>query len=218
MHDPPRQLAALVLAAGGSSRLGTPKQLLLFRGQSLLRRTAESALSVACNPVVVVLGAHADQMMPELNQLSVIPVVNSEWQRGIGSSIRHGIEKIAASADVEACMILLCDQPLLTAQSLLQLIQAFQASDKAICAASYGGTVGPPVIASRPFFPALMALPDDQGAKRLWVDHPNELVTVPLPEAEADVDTTEDSERLTAGPCGTGILPVVGRVPVPDRG
>jgi molybdenum cofactor cytidylyltransferase len=200
MPDPPHQLAALVLAAGRSSRLGTSKQLLRFRGQTLLRRSAEAALSVSCHPVVVVLGAQADQMMPELNHLSVRPVVNPHWQRGIGSSIRHGVAQIAAFAEVDACMILLCDQPLLTAQSLRQLIQAFAASGKAICAASYGGTIGPPVIASRRYFPALMALPDDEGAKRLWVDQPDELVTVPLPEAEADIDTARDRERVTGGP------------------
>lgn len=97
-------------------------------------------------------------------------------------------------------MILLCDQPLLTPQSLRRLIQAFETSGKAICAASYGGTIGPPVVASRRFFPALVALPDDQGAKRLWVDQPDELVTVPLPEAEVDIDTAKDWERVTGGP------------------
>ena len=200
MRNPPRQLAALVLAAGASSRLGTPKQLLSFRGQTLLRRTAEAALYVSCNPVFVVLGDHAEQMTPELKQLSVLTVLNPQWQLGIGSSIRHGIGRITSVSQVDACMILLCDQPLLTAQSLRQLIEVFEESGKGICAASYGGTIGPPVIASRRFFPALMTLPDDQGAKRLWVDQPDELVTVPLAEAEADIDTAKDWERLTAGP------------------
>ena len=200
MPDPPHQLAALVLAAGGSARLGTPKQLLRFHGQTLLRCTAEAALCVGCKPVVVVLGAQPDEMMPELSHLSLHTVVNPQWQRGIGSSIRHGIDQIAASTSVDACMILLCDQPLVTSQSLRRLIDAFEASGKAICAASYGGTIGPPVIAARRFFAALLALPDDQGAKRLWVDRPDELVTFPLPEAEADIDTAKDWERVTGGP------------------
>lgn len=192
------RVAAVVLAAGGSSRLGTPKQLLQFRGRSLLQNCAETALAAGCDPVIVVLGADAERMQPELKDLPVSVAFNPRWQGGIGSSIRRGIKQLAEHDDISACLILLCDQPLITSASLQGLVRTFAESGKSICATSYGGTIGPPVIASRQYFTDLLTLPDRQGAKRLWLDHPDDLLAVPMPEAHADVDTVEDWEQIRA--------------------
>src|SRR5580692_2476743 len=116
MNPPcPIRVALILLAAGPSTRLGQPKQLLPFRGRSLLRHAAETALASSCRPVVVVLGASAERMKSELTDLPVMIAVNSGWESGMGSSIRAGLEALTngknADAGVGAVVIMVCDQP-----------------------------------------------------------------------------------------------------------
>src|SRR5579862_9316092 len=110
-----RGIGAIILAAGGSMRMGRPKQLLQFRGQSFLRRAATVAIDAKCNPVVVVVGNDAAAMLAELTSLPVHPIENPDWQRGIGTSIRAGVRKLLdLQPDMIATFIHLCDQPLVT--------------------------------------------------------------------------------------------------------
>jgi len=110
-------IGAVVLAAGGSSRLGAPKQLLEFRGETLVRRAAKAALESVCDRVVVVVGSH--EMRYEIDDLPVSVVENKNWQSGISSSIRAGLEQISSQDGV---VITLCDQPFMTAAVLNELI------------------------------------------------------------------------------------------------
>ncbi|MDB5357261.1 MAG: 4-diphosphocytidyl-2C-methyl-D-erythritol synthase [Phycisphaerales bacterium] len=193
-------IAIMILAAGGSTRMGEPKQLLAYRGRSLIRHAAETAVASGCRPAIVVLGAHADRLAAEVSGLAVSVAINERWASGIGSSIRCGIEHLmAVTPTVEAVVITLCDQPLVSAGILRHLIDAHQSSGKPICASSYRGTLGPPVLVSRRFFPQLLALPDDQGAKRLWVDQPEQVCEVPCEPAAEDIDTPEDYRRVCGG-------------------
>jgi molybdenum cofactor cytidylyltransferase len=185
------RLAAILLAAGGSSRMGRPKQLLRYDGQSLLRRAASVALAAGCDPVAVVLGSRAEEMMPELEGLTLTTTFNEHWPRGIGTSIRHGVSRLPI--DVTRSYLLLADQPLITPDVLRHLA----GSTKPVAACQYADTLGPPVLVSRELFPNLLALPDDRGAKHLWISRPEIVEAMPFPDGSIDIDTPEDYARLT---------------------
>src|SRR5690348_5657966 len=119
---PDERIGAIVLAAGESSRLGIPKQGVPFGGESLLRRAVRAALDVGCRPVVVVTGAHAELSRAELAQLGAAEAYNVDWQAGLASSIRTGLAHLLdADADLDAVILLLCDQPFVTAGLLREL-------------------------------------------------------------------------------------------------
>jgi len=179
--------------------MGRPKQLLPFAGRSLVRRAAEAAIDSGCSPAVVVLGAHADALRPELHGLPVDVLMNDAWHRGIGTSIRCAIAHLLAMPNVPpAALLMLCDQPLVTADVLCRLVIAHAQSGKPVTVSAYNDTLGPPVIVAREYFPALLDLPDAQGAKRLWLDHPLIINPMPCTEAAMDVDSPADYGKLLA--------------------
>jgi molybdenum cofactor cytidylyltransferase len=195
--SPKAACGVMILAAGASARLGRPKQLLAFRGRSLLRHAAETALATSCRPVVVVLGALADRLRGELSGLPVTVAMNPQWSEGMSSSIRAGLRAFPPEgAEPEAVLIMLCDQPFIPAQFLERLVAVHQASGFGIVAAEYGGQAGVPALFSRAYFSELAALRGSGGAKRIIVKHTNETRRVPLPEAALDIDRQEDLERL----------------------
>ena len=187
----------ILLAAGGSSRLGHPKQLLPYQGRTLLRHAAETALLSACRPVVVVLGTHPDRLRPELAGLDVLAAENPAWETGLGSSLRVGLTALETSApDLRGVVLMLCDQPLVSAAALDALAQRHAETGCPLVASGYGGTRGVPAFLSRALFPELRALPDAQGAKPILARHAAETLVLPLPEGMWDVDTAADYERL----------------------
>ena len=187
----------ILLAAGGSSRLGHPKQLLPYQGRTLLRHAAETALLSACRPVVVVLGSEPDRLRPELTGLEVLVANNPDWEQGMGSSIRAGLAALEASApDMGGVVLMLCDQPLITSASLGALVQSHLDTGSPLVVSEYGGTRGVPAFFSHALFPELRALKDAQGAKAVIAAHAAEAVALPLPAGVWDVDTAEDFERL----------------------
>jgi molybdenum cofactor cytidylyltransferase len=192
MHKLP--ITAIVLAAGASTRLDQPKQLLAYRGRSLLRYVAETAQASAAEEICVVLGFEAERMMRDLRGLDIRSVVNTRWEEGIGSSIRAGIASLSAST--EAALLLLCDQPMVTTELLDTLIGVHKATGKPIVACEYGGSIGIPVLFGRRFFPDLLRLPEDRGAKELIRRHSSEAATVPFPGGTVDIDTAADYESL----------------------
>jgi len=190
----------MILAAGASTRLGRPKQLLPFRGRTLLRHAAETALASLCRPVVVVLGAFAERLNLELAGLPVTVAMNPQWNEGMSSSIRAGLKALAPDRDgPDAVVIMLCDQPLISAQFLDRLVAVRQTSGKGIVAAEYGGEAGVPALFSRAYFPELAALSGSRGAKPVIARHANDAERIPLPEAALDIDRQEDVQRLCAG-------------------
>ncbi|GMT98777.1 nucleotidyltransferase family protein [Corallococcus caeni] len=187
-------VAVVVLAAGGSSRLGQPKQLLRHEGTSLVRRAARNALD-ASPVVVVVLGARRDDVASELDGLTVRCVDNPEWALGQGSSLRVGLR--ALPPDVDGAVLMLCDQLRVDAAHLRSLISTFERTHAPIVASAYAGTRGVPALFSRALFPELEALPPTGGARGLIARDPSRVVEVALPGGEEDVDTAEDALRLT---------------------
>ena len=202
------QVAVILLAAGGSTRLGSAKQSLIYAGRSLLRRAAELARTVAGEgPAVVVLGARAETLRAEVAGLDVETVENPAWERGMGGSVRRGMEAVDAwvayrpDAKLDGVLLTLCDQPLVDAQALGRLVVAFATASQedAIAAAVYDGTVGVPVLFGRAYFEALRTLPESAGAKGLLGKHAGRVVAVPMPEGAVDIDTREQYERLRRG-------------------
>jgi molybdenum cofactor cytidylyltransferase len=186
-------IGAIVLAAGGSSRLGTPKQLLTFRGETLVRRAAMAALESVCDRVVVVVGSHASGMRDQLNDLPVCIVENENWQSGISSSIRAGLEHISSPDGV---VITLCDQPFMTAAVLNELIDTHRKTHRAIVASTYGTIRGVPAFFAPELFNELASLTKDEGARQIIASHPERVATVEFSQGAIDIDTPEDHKRL----------------------
>ena len=180
-------IGAIVLAAGGSSRLGAPKQLLEFHGETLVRRAAKAALESVCDRVVVVVGSH--EMRHEIDDLPVSIVENKNWKSGISSSIRAGLEQISSQDGV---VITLCDQPFMTAAVLNELISTHRQTGRAIVASTYGTTRGVPAFFAPELFNELASLTKDEGARRIIASHPEKVATVEFPQGAIDIDTPQD--------------------------
>ena len=189
-----RNVGAVILAAGGSSRFGQPKQLLRFRGETLIRRVVRAAEEADCEPIVAVVGKNADEIRQELSGTRASLIENAEWQRGIGSSIRCGVHEIAGSTD--AAILLTCDQPRVDRNVIARLIAAQKESGKPIVASSYANTRGVPALFQRSCFKALLALPDNLGAKKIIEEQAGDVASMTFEEGAIDIDTPEDFERL----------------------
>lgn len=189
----PLRVAGLLLAAGGSKRLGRPKQLVEFEGRTLIKRAAEALIEGGCSPVVVVLGAEINASTAELAGLAVEIAINDDWQSGMSSSIRVGMRSLV---DADAVLISLVDQPLLTGEKLRLLNDTFKNTEHDIVAAEYNGVAGVPAVFSAKLFPALAALEGDKGAREVIRNSPNALA-IPLPEAATDVDKGTDLRRFS---------------------
>ena len=190
-------IGVIILAAGASSRLGTPKQLLFYYGNTLVQHACEAAINANAGAVTVVLGANAGLIQEALNNNAAHTVINTGWQEGIASSIRHGIKTFTQLNPLaEAVVLLLADQPYVTTASLKHLITTYQATGKHIVASAYGDSFGTPALFHKNIFPELLQLTGDAGAKSIIRRHLNEGAFIPFPEGNIDVDTAEDYRKL----------------------
>lgn len=187
-------LHAIILAAGDSRRYGAPKQLAPWNGGTLLQHAVGRATAVCNNAVIVVLGARAETIRGSLPNRDIEVVHNPDWHEGMASSIRAGIGALPKQSD--AALIMLCDQPMITETILSTLVQRWRQNPRLIVAASYNNTHGVPAVFPRAFFPELLALQGDRGAKQIINAHPQYLETLPLPEAGVDIDTPADLQNL----------------------
>jgi molybdenum cofactor cytidylyltransferase len=191
------KIAAVILAAGGSSRLGRPKQLIQFRGKSLVGRVVEAAKDAGCTPVVVVLGSDRERIEAELKERAVTIVKNENWQNGIGTSIRAGVGCLIDSApEIEAVVLLTSDQPFVSARTIEQLIALRKKTKKAIVASSYSDTLGVPALFDRSCFRELLALDDASGAKSIIFFSLERVAEFSFPDGRIDIDREEDWEKL----------------------
>lgn len=193
---PARGIAALILAAGASTRLGQPKQLLRLDGESLLRRTARLAIAAGCAPVFVVIGYEAERMQSELKGLLATALVNEEWAQGMGSSLRCGMAALTLSQPPQAVLLLVCDQPRLTVEHLQTLLDRHQTGNAPITASSYAQRDGVPAVVAASLFSELLACSGDRGARDLIRGHADTVQRVPWPEGELDLDRPEDLEQF----------------------
>lgn len=191
-------IVTLILAAGSSSRLGHSKQLLEVNGVPLLRKTALAALEADTNRVVVVLGHNHLQHQQIIQGLNVDVIHHTDWQQGMGSSLKAGVSSILKThSDTQAIVILVCDQPYLTAEHLNVLINTHRTSRASIVASAYASTTGVPALFDKSMFEELLNLKDDQGAKKILEKHAESIVEIEFPSGEIDIDTPSDYARLT---------------------
>jgi molybdenum cofactor cytidylyltransferase len=184
---------ALVLAAGSSSRMKQSKQLLKIGETSLLHKTTQTALDSGVDTVVVVLGANHEEHAKELSDVRASVIFNSGWQGGMGSSLKAGIKVILERFPAtDFVLVLVCDQPLLTAAHLRNLMAPWKAGGRPIVASYYSGSAGVPVLFHRSLFNEILLLPDDQGAKKIVAQHERQADFVDFPEGAIDLDTPED--------------------------
>jgi molybdenum cofactor cytidylyltransferase len=198
-HDPTATVGLLLLAAGSSSRLARPKQLLPYQGQTLLRHAAEVAAASPCRPLVLVTGALHDELLPEIDGLPFHVVRNDSWADGMGGSIAAGLaelETASEAAKVDAVIVILCDQPLLTDEVIGQLIVQFQATGQPVVASAYAGTQGVPALFSREIFGQLLELRGAAGARELLQQYAH-LPTVDFVGGATDVDTEAQYAALS---------------------
>lgn len=198
MSDPgPVPCAAIVLAAGASTRLGRPKQLLKVDGESFLRRTVRLAAEAGCNPILVVLGFESPGMQQELCGLDTKIVINSDWQSGMGSSLRCGVDALMKENPLPGrVLLLLCDQAKLSAKILFDLMGTSAKAGSLITASSYAGRLGVPAIFHQQLYPDLLKVEGDQGARAVIQDYLNQTTAVDFPDGAIDIDTPQDLASL----------------------
>ena len=189
-------VAAVILAAGGSSRMGEPKQLLTIAGKPMVRRVAETVCAAGLEQVVVVVGAHAERVEEALKGLPVRVITNRRWAEGMSTSLAIGLG--ALHPDVQAAFVVLADQPELTVELLRSLTARYQTTGAPIVAPFYRGQRGNPVLFDRGLFAELRAVEGDQGGRALLDRYRDSLerVAVDDPAVLMDVDTRQDYQAL----------------------
>ena len=190
-------VAAVVLAAGAATRMGKLKQLLPFRGRTLVEHSIRQAIETGFHPIMVVVGAEAEAVRSAIATQPVEIVQNEQWQSGMGSSVRAGIRQLQRSAAESAAVaILLPDQPLVTAEHLAAMRNLLHTREHPVVAAQYEGTIGVPALFKRELFSMLASLPAEAGARHLLRNTALGVTEFPLPEAALDIDTPADFAAL----------------------
>jgi molybdenum cofactor cytidylyltransferase len=186
----------VLLAAGASRRLGRPKQLLVYKNLSLIGHVLK-LIETAGMPAVVVLGANSEIIEKEITGTNIPVVENKNWGEGIASSITCGLTALEkAIPGLDGVIFLVCDQPFLTVSFLQELLTRQNTSHKPIIASSYGSTVGIPALFHKTYFPELLSLKGDAGAKKIMQAHATEMITIDFPLGHIDIDTEEDYKIL----------------------
>lgn len=190
------EIGILILAAGSSSRMGISKQMLPVDGISLLGKTITTALQTGYKNVVVVLGSNADEHRIAANEFPVTTILNHEWRKGLGTSVKAGVRYFKNQPLVKGVVILVCDQPKLTSGVILDLIAKQKQTNQSIVASRYGGTLGVPALFMSDYFDAVLTLQDDHGAKRIILQHQDHASVIDFPSGEIDLDTREDYDNF----------------------
>jgi molybdenum cofactor cytidylyltransferase len=189
-------IGIIILAAGSSSRFGDVKQLSFYQDKTFIRYAVSIAKEVEKN-VIVVLGANAEKVKKEIEDIDVFTVFNKDWEEGISSSIRLGLSALLKSQpNAEAAIFMVCDQPFVSSSLLNKLVTKHEETKKQIIASAYQGTIGTPVLFGKTFFSALLVLKGEIGAKKIIVQNMDSTVTISFPLGYVDIDTKEDYEDL----------------------
>lgn len=188
-------VAVVVLAAGASRRMGRPKQLLPFQGTTLVRHAVGRALDSDCRPVVVVLGCRWREIARDLQGLAIEIALNPDWQRGMSTSIRTGLEDLQQrSAPPSAIIFMTCDQPAVNGELLDRLADLHLRQGAELAACRYKGSLAVPALFGASFYAQLTALQGDEGARSILRRNGSHVEAVEFPQGEFDIDRPEDLE------------------------
>lgn len=197
MNNQIPNIALIILAAGNSSRLGKAKQLVVFKGETLLARIVRESLGSVCAPVVVVTGKDSEKFHQYLNDFAVQIAENIDWQQGMGTSISVGINKLVEiDRDFNGVVLCVCDQPFVTAETINNLVKIFQEKKGKIIASAYGNALGVPALFDKSLFTELATLQGKSGAKKIIEKYRGETFAVDFPGGEIDIDTEDDLRKL----------------------
>jgi molybdenum cofactor cytidylyltransferase len=190
-------IGAVILAAGESSRFAQPKQLIEFRGRTLIKGVVEAAKEAGCRPIIVVTGNDSPKVATAIDDDNICIAENTQWRDGIGTSIRVGAQRLIDIApEAKAVVLLVCDQPFITGKILTSLMELWSATGKSIVASSYSNTLGVPALFDRTLFVELLRLEDETGAKPIILSIPGRVAELPFPEGASDIDTLADYQEL----------------------
>jgi molybdenum cofactor cytidylyltransferase len=191
------QKAIIILAGGKSSRLGSPKQLLDVDGIPMLQRVIREAKRAAIGPVLVVTGAFTRELQSVIASEQVKQVHNPEWEEGMASSIRIGLDAIRKQMpELTSVFLLVSDQPFLRAELLQEMVLLQEKKNHPIVACAYGNTFGTPVFFQASLFDALQELKGDKGASILCRQYEQALGLVRFEDGVLDIDTWDDYEEF----------------------
>lgn len=191
-----KKIAVIIVAAGASSRMKRAKQLLPFGETTLLGHAIEQAEASVAEKVYVILGANAGVIKEHFNLPALNVVENKHWEEGIGTSISIGVKEVAEKADFDAILLMLGDQPLIGSVYLDQMITAFRKDPSKIIATKYPKSTGVPAIFPKKYFPKLMLLEGDSGAKSLLYEYGSQVISLAAGKKIKDIDTPEDYKNL----------------------
>jgi len=186
-------ISILILAAGNSSRLGQSKQLVPIQGEPLLLKSVREAMGAQAESIVVVLGAQAEVHKKIIDTLPVEIVINTNWERGIGSSLKVGLKNLTDRfPETEAVLIMVCDQPYLTTEHLRNIVATYKNTHAEVVTSFYNQTKGVPTLFKNSLFSKLMQLNDTQGARKIIQTFKGSIIDVPFDKGEIDLDTPDD--------------------------
>lgn len=192
-----KHIAVLIMAAGSSSRMGEPKQLLKWKDVTLIENSINKVLQMQISKPIVVIGANSKKISPKIEPYSIEVIHNPNWARGLGNSIAFGVNHIKNNYQMDGVLMVLADQPLIKASYLIAMLDLFQISKDQIIATQYkNGKLGVPALFDRCYFNELSTIDGDKGAKSILKKHSNSVIKMKLATNVFDVDTEEDYRKL----------------------
>ncbi|MDO9553931.1 nucleotidyltransferase family protein [Rhodonellum sp.] len=191
--------ALILLAAGGSTRMGVPKQLLMYKNRSLLQISIDTGIHSNTQYQLLVLGEKYAQILSQIKLGKMDVIVNAAWEKGMASTLKLGLEYVMEKGSFDQVVVILCDQPFISPELIDQLITTQNATGKGIVACHYKETNGVPVLFTKKYFPELLKLTGKEGAKKLIYEHSGDLALVDFELGIVDIDTREDYRGLIEG-------------------
>jgi len=192
-----KNIATLIMAAGSSSRMGTPKQLLSWRNTTLIENAIINVLQLKISKPIVVLGANSEQITPKIETYPIKIIHNPNWNSGLGNSIAFGVNYIQNNYKVDGVLIILADQPLIDTSYLKGMIISYEAGKNQSIATQYhNGKLGVPALFDKYYFEELSAIDGDKGAKSILEKYSDQVITTQFETNIFDVDTKEDYKKL----------------------